>query len=335
MSMGDLEARFAALEAQLEAERERQVRAEFEIAAARKEVDNLVQEQRLGRVKEEPGVAEAPTYQPPIYVTPTRKFDRLRGRPEKSGDPEVAEWIGDIRCHLTAKHITGTAACALIKENLKGRARLEIEGRGINDDPEAIFRALLEAFGDGGDLAALQERLFQYRQSPGETVVDCSLKLVEIYNKVAEKDPAYESRRDQTLKERLAASVADQSLSREIRRLIQDAPGLNFFELRNRAVEWAGGDKPKEGGSASSQEMTMAKDSLVEAIERQNKLMERRMDALESALKQQNPSGGGRFQRYRSGPRLCWKCQSPDHIQWDCPEKKEVPPSNPPSETPF
>ena len=81
--------------------------------------------------------------------------------------------------------------------------------------------------------------------------------------------------------------------------------------------------------------MTMAKDSLVEAIERQNKLMERRMDALESALKQQNPSGGGRFQRYRSGPRLCWKCQSPDHIQRDCPEKKEVRPSNPPSETPF
>ena len=113
MSMGDLEARFAALEAQLEAERERRVRAEFEIAAARKEVDNLVQEQRLGRVKEEPGVTEAPTYQPPIYVTPTRKFDRLRGRPEKSGDPEVAEWIGDIRCHLTAKHISGTAACAL------------------------------------------------------------------------------------------------------------------------------------------------------------------------------------------------------------------------------
>ena len=78
-------------------------------------------------------------------------------------------------------------------------------------------------------------------------------------------------------------------------------PGLNFFELRNRAVEWAGGDKPKEGGSASSQEMTMAKDSLVEAIERQNKLMERRMDALESALKQQNPSGGGRFRGIAQG----------------------------------
>ena len=70
---------------------------------------------------------------------------------------------------------------------------------------------------------------FSTRQSPGETVVDCSLKLVEIYNKVAEKDPAYESRQDQTLKERLAASVADQSLSREIRRLIQDAPGVEFL----------------------------------------------------------------------------------------------------------
>ena len=64
------------------------------------------------------------------------------------------------------------AACTLVMEHLKGKARIEISGRGIRDDPEAIFKALLQTFGDTNDLASLQERLYQCRQARGETLVD-------------------------------------------------------------------------------------------------------------------------------------------------------------------
>ena len=63
-----------------------------------------------------------------------------------------------------------------------------------------------------------------------------------MFNKIAEKDAAYASRRDHTLKERLKAAVSDQSLAREMRRLMNEASSLTFFEMRNRAIEWAGGD---------------------------------------------------------------------------------------------
>ncbi len=42
------------------------------------------------------------------------------------------------------------------------------------------------------------------------------------------------------MKGRLAEAVRDQGLARELHRLNIEAPGLTFFELRDRAVEWIG-----------------------------------------------------------------------------------------------
>jgi hypothetical protein len=57
-----------------------------------------------------------------------------------------------MRYHLAGNQMSKMAACALIMEHLRGKARVEISGRGIRDDPEAVFRALLQTFGDGSDL---------------------------------------------------------------------------------------------------------------------------------------------------------------------------------------
>ena len=51
-----------------------------------------------------------------------------------------------------------------------------------------------------------------------------------------ERDPSYETRKDQTLKERLAAAVVDQSVAREIWGLIHEAPLLDFYQLRDKMV---------------------------------------------------------------------------------------------------
>ena len=49
-----------------------------------------------------------------------------------------------------------------------------------------------------------------------------------------ERDTSYETRKDQTLKERLAAAVVDQSVAREIRRLTHEAPLLDFTSCGTR-----------------------------------------------------------------------------------------------------
>ena len=59
---------------------------------------------------------------------------------------------------------------------------------------------------------------------------------------ILQKDVAYGNRRDQTLKERLTAAVSDQSPAREMWRLMNEAASLTFFEMCDRAIEWAGGD---------------------------------------------------------------------------------------------
>ena len=90
----------------------------------------------------------------PIYVA-ARKLDRFKDRPEKASDPSVEDWVADMRNHLTARNLTGAAAVACIKEHLTGKARLEIIGRGDNDDPEKILSTLLRVFGDGDLLPQL------------------------------------------------------------------------------------------------------------------------------------------------------------------------------------
>ena len=67
--------------------------------------------------------------QPSVVVTQGRRFERLRGRPERAGDPEFTEWVADMRYHLACNQMSKMAACALIMEHLRGKARVEISGR--------------------------------------------------------------------------------------------------------------------------------------------------------------------------------------------------------------
>jgi hypothetical protein len=319
-TIDDIRAQMEAMHAMLKAEQEKTALAQREAELARQEAGRLRGE--MVTLPTEPSVSGSSTAgintQQSVVVTQGRRFERLRGRPERAGDPDVAEWVADMRYHLAGNQMSKMAACALIMEHLRGKARVEISGRGIRDDPEAVFRALLQTFGDGSDLATLQERLYQCRQSRGESLVDCSLKLVELYMRIADKDPAYESRRDQTLKERLAAAATDSSVAREIRRLINDAPHLDFFALRDGVVDWAGGDLLAVV-NVCSQEAAVMPDGITEFLKRQEAMMEaqkKQIDDLAAAVQ----SLQGRDRRQRLGePRLCWACGSTDHLRRDCP----------------
>ncbi|XP_046578562.1 uncharacterized protein LOC124286260, partial [Haliotis rubra] len=102
----------------------------------------------------------------PVMMVTGRKLDRFRGRPERAGDPTLAEWISDIRSHAESRRLNPSDTAAVIIDNLAGRARQEIQGRGdlLKGQPEEIFKVLIRVFGDGDQLPLLQERFYSLRQ---------------------------------------------------------------------------------------------------------------------------------------------------------------------------
>ena len=67
----------------------------------------------------------------PIFITPARRIDKFRGQTTASGDTAaVYEWVADARGLLLARQIPIRAQAAVVLENLAGKARQEIIGRG-------------------------------------------------------------------------------------------------------------------------------------------------------------------------------------------------------------
>ena len=81
-------------------------------------------------------------------------------------------------------------------------------------------------FGDTNDLASLHERLYQYRQARGESLVDCSLKLVDLFSRITERHSTYETRKNQTVNNDsvIAALISEVSWYRRERQ-------LHFFQV--------------------------------------------------------------------------------------------------------
>ena len=137
-----------------------------------------------------------------------------------------------------------------------------------------------------------------------------------------ERDPTYEIRKDQTLKERLAAAVVDQSVAGEIRRLINEAPSLDFYPLRDKVVEWVGNETTTHATlkAACQEEAAVEPDGITQFLKRQEIMMQAHKEQIDSlAAAVQSMQVRGRVQ-WPDGPRRCWACASTDHGRRDCPQ---------------
>ena len=256
----------------------------------------------------------------PIFITPARRIDKFRGQITAPGDTAaVYEWVPDARGLLLARQIPLRGQAAVVVENLAGKARQEIIGRGdeVMGDPEQIFQILLRVFGDGDTLSQLQQRFFSYRQGANEDLVSCSLNLLQLVARMCQWDPSFNDNRDKMPKDRLAEAVRDESLRRELRRLNVEAPELGFFLLRDRALQWLGGStssSTRQKIDATQQEIHVGDTDLMALVDKQGETIKQ----LQAELRDMKLSTSS-APVSSAPPRLCWTCNSPQHFQRNCP----------------
>ena len=307
-----------ALQGALAAEKERSTQMQMEAAAAKAEVDRMVQ---LERGKSTSTVSSTATIDHPLYVASTRRIDRFRDRPEKDSDPTIHEWICDIKGQIASRHLPFDEQASFIVEHLAGKARQEILGRGssVLTDPSQIFAILNKVFGDGDTLPQLQQRFFSFRQGD-EDLLTCSLKLVELYDKIIEQDKSFQPCRVSALKGRLAEAVRDEGLKRELRRLNIESPALSFFDMRDRAIEWLGTPGRSTQKKEVSVRETQASDlhALMQRQAEQLNAQQKQLDKLITLVSTQHK--GPRTRNQNSNSRECWKCQEVGHFKRDCPQ---------------
>ena len=96
-------------------------------------------------------------------------------------------------------------------------------------------------FGDSESLSALQENFIQ---KEGETLLEYSLALMQLLNKIQKcVGGGYLSRRsdtnaDRTLKENFTVGVRDDHLRRKLHRLLIDDERLPFWMFQDRAIKF-------------------------------------------------------------------------------------------------
>ena len=166
-----------------------------------------------------------------MYVTPSQKLERFKGKPAKGPDTSVEEWIEDARATCESKGLKKDQSALFLLEHLAGEAGREILGRGdeIKSNSDQIFAALLRVFEDGDSLPQLQQQFFSYRQKEGEDLVSCSLHLVQLFDRIIQLDCSFKPGRDAQLKSRLSEAVREESLPTELRRRNSEPPGAHVF----------------------------------------------------------------------------------------------------------
>ena len=67
---------------------------------------------------------QQPRYQA-VYVAPTRKLERFRGRPATPAEPTIEEWAEDVRMQLATRKLELAAQAAFVMDHLSGNAIAE------------------------------------------------------------------------------------------------------------------------------------------------------------------------------------------------------------------
>ncbi|KAL0161382.1 hypothetical protein M9458_045107, partial [Cirrhinus mrigala] len=171
-----------------------------------------------------------------VFVPRDRKCPKFNGR---SGIG-INEWIEEAQACIRARYLSVSDQAFFLFDHLEGEAREEIRYRSEVErrDPDKIFLALREVFGCSQSHVALQEAFFSRRQLEGESLLEFSLALMGLMEKVKQQFSGAVPNAPVLLRDQFVEHVADNALRRELKQLVRRQPTATLLEVRSEAIRW-------------------------------------------------------------------------------------------------
>lgn len=276
-------------------------------------------------------IASIPVAERLVFVPRDRKCPMFRGR---SGIALV-EWVEEVQACMRARHLSQADQAFFLFDHLEGEAREEVKYRPSVErgDPARIIAILQELYGCSESYVALQEAFFSRKQHEGETLLEFSLALMSLMERVKQRAPTRMPNAEVLLRDQFVEQVGDNTLRRELKQFVRRQPTATLLDVRGEAIRWEreGLSSVVRGRSNSvpsisgiqygvqgahpvacvppSSEMSEMKEMLRQQQEQLNQLTQTIaliQRPLQHSLSKQH------------GPVICRRCQRPGHFAREC-----------------
>lgn len=253
---------------------------------------------------------------------------------------------------MRARHLSPAEQAFFLFDHLEGEARDEIKFRSSTErgDPAQIISTLQELYGCTESYVALQEAFFSRRQQEGETLVEFSLALLGLMERVKQQVPGDVPNAEALLRDQFIEHVLDGSLRRDLKKYARQHPRATMLEVRGEAMRWELEGLPAgmQGWSNSvpsafriqyamrsgpQMETTPTRSEVSEMKELLKKQQEQ-LDLLTRSIALLQTSAPQRSRSPHRGPIICQQCLQPGHYARDCDGPRVPRPPHSSSEQP-
>lgn len=295
-----------------------------------------------------------------VFVPREKKCPLFRGTVGIS----IEAWKEEAEACMRARHLSTIDKAYFLFDHLEGEAREEIRyrSRGEKENPEKIFEILQELYGCPQSYVALQEAFFSRKQQEGESLLEFSIALMTLMDKVRRSAPEGILNADVLLRDQFVEHVREGALRRDLKSFIRTKPPATLIEVRKEAIRWeregaAESLRPRSFSLPSSDRVFGVPGTSCAVIsdpcsgpptrsdmEKLQADMAKLMELVQQQQVQlQNLSHGGavrgepqrRGRSSREEPIICRRCRQPGHYAGDCDGERVVGPPPVPSNRGF
>lgn len=282
-----------------------------------------------------------------IFVPRDRKCPMFRGRLGIN----LSEWLEEAQACMRARHLSAADQAFFLYDHLEGEAREEIKYRSSTErsDPNRIISILQDLYGCVESYVALQEAFFSRRQQEGESLLEYSLALMALMEKVQNRAPNNMTNAATLLRDQFVEQLLDGALRRELKQYIRNTPTATLLDVRGEAMRWEREGLPPvvrgrshsvpsafgiqyavQGGYQRTVNTSQGSEvqEMKEMLRRQQEQLDRLTHSITRLEGSNNPRQRNRSPRF--GPIICRRCQQPGHISRDCDGQRAPPRSRPP-----